>query len=92
MLVYKAQQVVSCSAIVSNDYDFKDEKGEQRKGTSIFSDCTCIGVDGKVAVIRLKGKTEDDVKKKIASLTAGKPAEIPIKPDDQTRGVAILTA
>lgn len=92
MLVYKAQQVISCSAIVSNPYEFKDEKNQVKKGTSIFSDCTCIGMDGHVAVIRLKGKTEDEVKKKIAMLSPGKAAEIPIKADEQTRGVAILSA
>lgn len=93
MLVYKAQQVVSAQAIVERDWTMPGEKGQaDRSGTSIYSDVTVIGEDGAVAVIRMKGKTHDEVKQKVASLTPGKPAQIRIRPDEQTRGVAILTA
>jgi hypothetical protein len=93
MLVYKAQQVISAQAIVSRDWEMPGKPGESnRKGTSIYSDLTVIGQDGSVAVIRVKGKSEDEVKAKIAKLTPGKPAEIIIRPDEQTRGVSMLTA
>lgn len=93
MLVYKIQQVVAAQPIVNKPWDMP-AKGDQpaRSGVSIYSDVTVIGQDGAVAVIRVKGKTEDVVKQKLATLTPGKPAEIRILPDEQTRGVAILNA
>ena len=93
MLVYKAQQVISAQPIVNRPWEMKGENGNPaRSGISIYSDVTVIGGDGSVAVIRFKGRTEDEVKEKIAKLTPGKPAEIRIRPDEQTRGVAQLTA
>jgi hypothetical protein len=94
MLVYKASQVVAAQAIQSKAYSFKDERGAQRDGTSIYSDVTVLSIDGSVAVIRLKGKSEDEVKAKVSKLTIGKPAEIPIRAiEDSARGgVLILNA
>lgn len=92
MLVYKAAQVVSASPIEKRDYSFKGNSGDTIAGTSIASRVTVIGQDGQVAVIKVKGKTEDDVKAKLAKLTPGKPAEIVIRPDNQESGVAVLTA
>ncbi len=94
MLVYKAAQVIASLPFVSKPYEFKDDKGEMRRGVSNFCDVTCLSVDGSVAVIRFKGKDEGEVKAKVAKLTLGKPCDIsPIKGmEDSARGVQILNA
>lgn len=93
MLLYKAQSVINAQPIITKPYSFKDDKGAQRDGSSIYSDVTVISISGAVAVIRMKGKSEDEVKQKVSRLTIGKPAEIEIKGmESSTRGVLILNA
>jgi len=93
MLVYKAAQVIAAQQLTNKPYSFKDDKGAQREGNSIYSDVTVISLTGSVAVIRMKGKTEDEVKHKVAKLTVGKPAEIEIRGmEDSARGVMVLNA
>ena len=93
MLVYKAAQVVNASKIENKPYAFKDDAGKDRSGTSIYSDMTVLGSAGGVAVIRLKGKTEDEVKAKVATYTVGKPADIQIRDiAENARGVLVLNA
>ncbi|MBI2517108.1 MAG: hypothetical protein HYV95_09350 [Opitutae bacterium] len=93
MLVYKAQQVIAASAVNNKPYEFSDDKGVKKSGTSIYSDVTVLGSDGSVAVIRLKGKSEDEVKAKVGKLAVGKAAEIQIKDvADNARGVLVLNA
>lgn len=94
MLVYKAIQVVAAQPIVSKDWEMTGEDGKPFSGTSIYSDVTVLGAAGAVAVIRVKGKTEDEVKVKVAKLTPGKPAEIEIKGMEKSArgGVLILNA
>lgn len=93
MLVFKAQQVIAASAVTNKPYEFSDEKGQKKSGTSIYSDVTVLGTDGSVAVIRLKAKTEDEVKQRVGKLAVGKSAEIPIRGvESNTRGVFVLNA
>lgn len=93
MLVYKAQQVIAASAVTNKPYEFTDEKGAKKSGTSIYSDVTVLGSDGSVAVIRLKAKTEDEVKQRVGKLAVGKAAEIPIRDvASSARGVLVLNA
>lgn len=94
MLVYKAQQVITASAVVSKAYAFTDEKTkEEKSGTSIYSDVTVLGTDGSVAVIRIKAKTEAEVKERVAKLTPGRAAEIAIRDiAERARGVLVLNA
>lgn len=93
MLVYKCAQVVSASNLINRPYSFKDDKGAQRDGISIFADVTVIGTAGAVGVVRFKGKTEEEVKAKVGKLTVGKACEIEIKGmEDSARGVMILNA
>lgn len=93
MLVYKAAQVVAAQPVISKDWEMNGEDGKPRKGTSIYSDVTVLGATGAVAVIRFKGKTEDDVKARVGKLTIGKPAEIEIKGmETAARGVLVLNA
>lgn len=93
MLVFKAGQVIIAQNLVNKPYSFKDDKGAVREGTSIYSDVTVISTNGSVAVIRMKGKTDDEVRAKVAKLTPGKPAEIEIKGmEDSARGVLVLNA
>lgn len=71
-----------------------DEKtGKERTGKSNYCDITVLGQKGTVAVVRLKGKDEDEVKGKVAKLAIGKPAEIEITGMGETvRGVQVLNA
>lgn len=92
MLVFKASQVIAATAITTKPWAFKDERGADKAGTSIYSDVTVLSSNGSVAVIRIKGKTEDEVKQKVARLAVGKSAEIEIRPDESTRGVCLLNA
>jgi len=94
MLVYQALQIVSATNPESKDWEMKDEKtGQMRKGISTSSDVTCIGKDGKVAVVKFKGKDLDEVKAKIVKLTLGKAADIVIvKAEPGRGGVLYMTA
>lgn len=93
MLVYKAAQVVAAQPIVTKDWEMNGDDGKPRKGTSIYSDVTVLGAAGAVAVVRFKGKSEEDVKAKVGKLTVGKPAEIEIKGmETAARGVLVLNA
>jgi hypothetical protein len=95
MLVYKAAQVIASGTYVSKPWEMPDEQniGQTRRGISNYVDVTCLGQDGGVAVVRLKGKDEAEVKAKVAKLTIGKPAEIPVKDvADNARGVLVLNA
>lgn len=93
MLVYKAVQVVAAQPIVTKDWEMNGDDGKPRKGTSIYSDVTVLGNAGAVAVIRMKGKNEDEVKAKVARLTIGKPAEIEVKGmESGARGILVLNA
>lgn len=92
-LVYRAQQVIAASAVVSKPYEFEDEKKQKKSGVSIYSDVTVLGTDGSVAVCRIKGKTEDEVKTRVGKLAVGKSAEIPIRGvESVNRGVMVLNA
>ena len=91
MLTYKAQTVVQVTAVSSKPYSFPDESGKIRTGTSIFSTATVIGVNGQVAVIKIKGKSEEEVRAKLTKIIPGKPAEIEIR-GDQKNGVLMLSA
>lgn len=86
-LVYKSKLIVSIQSIVTSPYDFTDEKTkEQHKGVSIYSDVTALSADGSsVAVIRMKGKSEDEVRVKLHGLAVGKAADIAV------RGVASVS-
>jgi hypothetical protein len=92
MLVFKAQQVIAATAVANKPYSFEDERGKTKSGNSIYSDVTVLSSNGSVAVIRIKGKTEEEVKSKVAKLAVGKAAEVEIRPDESTRGVCILNA
>ncbi len=93
MLVYKAAQVVSSGSFVSKPWEMPDDKDPKktRSGVSNFVDVTVMGVSGGVATIRLKGRDEKEVTAKVAKLTIGKPAEIPVaKIVSNARGVMSL--
>lgn len=91
MLVFKAQQVVASGSFVSRPWEMEDDKGKERSGVSNYVEVTCLGLDGKVAVIRLTGKDEAEVKTKVAKLTIGKPAEITVTDiKARTGGVMVL--
>lgn len=93
MLVFKAAQVVASQAYQEKDWEMPDDQnpGKMRSGTSRFCDVTCISTNGSVAAIRIKGKTVDEVKAKVAKLTVGKPAEIEITGlKSNQRGVLVL--
>jgi hypothetical protein len=93
MLVFKAKHVISVSRAEAKPYDFKDDEGREVKGTSIKATITALGSDEKVAVITVKGKTIEEVQKKVDALklTVGQPAEIRIEPS-LAGGVAQLRA
>ena len=79
MYVYKAQQVIAHALpVVNKPWEMPDERnpGKVRTGVSNYQDVTVLSVNGSVAVIRLKGKTEEEFKAKVAKLPIGKPAEI----------------
>jgi len=91
--VYKAAQVIASQPFVSKPYEFTDEKGAVKRGESKYSDVTVLSGTGAVAVIRFKGKTQEEVVAKVGKLTMGKPAEIEIKGmEDSARGVLVLNA
>lgn len=93
MLVYKAAQVVASQPYHERPYKFKNDAGEMVEGVSKYSDVTVLGTGGAVAVIRFKGKTPEEVTAKVAKLTIGKAAEIPILGmEDSARGVMVLNA
>lgn len=83
MLVFKAKNVLALVVPEEKPYDFKDDKtGEQRKGTSYKGTITAVGVDDRVAVITVKGKTLEQARAKFDALKLkqGQPAEILITP------------
>ena len=71
MLVFKAAQVIGVSLNEPKDWAM-----EGRTGTTHSAQLAVIGPRANVATIVLKCKTADDLKKKVASFTIGKPAEI----------------
>jgi hypothetical protein len=73
-LVYDAAQVVACVKQEPKDWQMGD-----RKGTSHNAKLAVVSASGEVASITLKAKTADDLTKKVAQFTIGKPAKIPIK-------------
>lgn len=91
MLTFKASQIISITPVENKPYDFKDDAGQQRSGTTISSTITAVNAAGLVALIKVKGKTEDQVKQKIAKYKIGAAAEIEIVPSLKG-GVAQLVA
>ena len=91
MLTFKAMQIVQVGPVAAKAYSFTDEHGTPRSGTTISSTVTAVSPNGAVAVIRVKGKTAEEVEKKIARLVPGKPAEIEIRAE-QKNGVMLLSA
>jgi hypothetical protein len=91
MLVFKAQQIVSITAVESNPYDFSDDSGKQVKGVSHAASVTAIGTKGVLAVIKVKGKTPEEaaLKLKEMALQQGKPAEIPFRVMGKTVGAVV---
>jgi hypothetical protein len=95
MLVYKAAQVVAAQPYEEKGWEMPDDQnpGKMRSGISRFCDVTVISTNGSVASVRMKGKTADEVKAKVAKLTIGKPAEIVITAmKTGARGVLVLEA
>lgn len=78
MICYKASQVVSQKKPEVYEYDFKDNDGKQVKGSVWTGVLTCIGAAGGVAEIKIKAKTEEEAKAKLAKYPTGKPADIPL--------------
>lgn len=73
MIVFKAAQVVACTKNEPKDWEMNG-----RKGTTHSAKLACIGPKADVASITLKAKTAEDLVKKVASYTIGKPADIEI--------------
>lgn len=93
MLVFKAKNVLDVQNAAAKPYDFKDEEGREVKGTSIKGIVTVVGIDNRVAVITVKGKSVEEAQKKIDAmqLKVGSPAEIKLEPT-VAGGVAQLRA
>ena len=92
MLVFKAKNILAISGAAEKPYDFEKD-GKQVKGTSIKGTVTAVGVDDRIAVITVKGKSVALAQAKIDALKlkVGQPAEIVIEPA-LAGGVAQLRA
>ena len=73
-LIYDAAQVVACVKLEPKDWEMAG-----RKGTSHNAKLAVVSASGDVASITLKSKSADELTKKVAQFTIGKPARIPIK-------------
>lgn len=73
MIVFKAAQVIGCSLNEPKDWEMNG-----RKGTTHSAKLAVVGPKADVASITLKAKTADDLKKKVAAFTIGKPADVEI--------------
>lgn len=91
-LVYSYAQLITKSAPVSKDYAFKDERsGAEKKGVTHSATLTVLGRDGRVALIKVKGQSLDEVAQRIAPFEVGQAGQIEIRPDI-VGGVIQLTA
>lgn len=92
MLVFKASQIVSITPVESRDYDMTAKGGP--KGVSHSATITAIGASGRVAVIKVKGKSPAEASAKLAALklVQGKPAEFEVISADSNGGVDQMTA
>jgi len=73
MLVYKAQLVVSATMEEPKDWAMNG-----RTGTTHAARLAVVGQKSDTANIRLKAKSAEELKSKVAKYTVGKPAEIEI--------------
>ena len=73
-LVYDAAQVVACVKEEPKDWEMNG-----KKGTTHSAKLAVVSASGDVASIKLKAKTAEDLTKKVAQFTLGKPAKIGIK-------------
>jgi hypothetical protein len=80
MLHIKLNQVVAIEPAIEKPYDFTDDEGKNRKGVTIAATVTGLMTNGKVAIIKVKGKAlaEVETKMKALGLVVGKPADIPL--------------
>jgi len=88
MLYLKAAQIVSITPVETKAYDFVDDDGDRRAGTTIQSLITAMTADGRVAIISVRAKSEAEVKAKVAAmkLTNGQPAEIRVEANAKMLG------
>lgn len=73
MLVFKAQSVIAATQEEPKEWSMNG-----RSGTTHSARLAVVGPKANVAEIRLKAKTADELKAKVAKYTIGKPAEIEI--------------
>lgn len=73
-LVYDAAQVIGVVKLEPKDWDFGG-----KKGTTHAAKMAAYSASGDVANITLKAKTADELTKKVAQFTIGKPAKIAIR-------------
>jgi len=94
MLHIKLNQVVAIEPALEKAYDFTDSEGKNRKGVAIAATVTGLMTNGKVALVKVKGKSlaEVESKLKVLALVLGKPADIQIASAVTTGGVTTANA
>lgn len=78
MLMYKAMQVVACVAQEPKPWSLKGKDGKDLSGVNHSAKLAVFGADASATSILLKAKTDEELRRKMAKYTIGKPAEIPI--------------
>jgi hypothetical protein len=73
-IVVKAQQVVACVMEEPKPWEMGGKAGVVHSAR-----LACVDSAGEVASIKLKAKSEAELKQKMAAYTIGKPADIRVK-------------
>jgi len=74
MLVYDATQVIQATKQPPKDWEMNG-----RKGTIHSAKLALLSASGDVETVVLKAKTEEELVKKLAVYTPGKPAKVPVR-------------